>query len=189
MKNVNLFLLLSFFMTGFFSCTTIDPDTGIVTEIDYNIEIINSNAMAAGENWVDVKEFDLREQMRESYGIDLSKNELLTFEISNLFINVNAEQCRKLSKADFTISLPNIPLIEQSASGSSLDAACDFGSFIAIPDNAGNTYGIIGNDFAEAITNGGTLKIGYDLTAGEDMENSAGLNFAMVIKTSYRPKK
>ncbi len=188
MKNLSLFLGAAFLLLNLFSCRTIDPDTGIVTEIAFDRTFVRSNAMDAGETWTDTKTFPLAEELRENYGIDLDRNELLTFRINGVTARINTEQCRKLSDLTVSVAMPGIDAVTQSASGALLDALCERAEVLAVPsDDFPNTQ-LTEKDFADEISNGGALRLDYALTAEEDLSTAPGLDFSVLVTMSYRPK-
>ena len=201
MKNQNFiltFCLISLlFVLGCKESETIftNSSTNITTQIKIETEAILSNPMEVGETWSNTKEFDLKYELRERYGIDLEQNELLSFKIIGILAAWQSSRCRKLShiRTDFTV--PEIDDIHFESGGDDWDFICSaagtslfFINLIQVtPEN--DPYGVTKVDFAEAISRGEKITVDYSLTTDEEIEEEGmGLVFSIFSVAEFRPR-
>ncbi|HFA47546.1 MAG TPA: hypothetical protein ENJ95_00855 [Bacteroidetes bacterium] len=191
------FLLLLFTWQGCKEKETLftNSTTNITTQIKIETEAVRSNPMDKDETWTNSKEFDMRDELKERYGIDLDKNELISFKINLIAAAWNSARCRKLSHIKTDFILPDIDDIHFESRGSDWDLLCSaagtnalFFNFILVtPQN--DPYSIINKDFADAINRGEKITIDYSLTAGEEIEaEGIALSFSLFTVAEFRPK-
>lgn len=199
------FFLLPFFASLFIFCSGCkeretlftNSSTNITTQIKIETERVRSNAMSMGETWANTKELDLKDELRERYGIDLETNELISFKINRILVTWLAKDCDEISYLQTKIVMPEIDDIEFEAGGddwyfycTSVGQAISFLQIKLIDINSGNDpHGITEVDFAEAISRGENILTDYTITAAKEIEaESMSMSFSIFSVAEFRPK-
>lgn len=181
------FLLLLVAATIFQSCSYTDPDTNITLQVDVDVEAINSNPLAPGATWTNSKVIDLNAEFSDRYGIDLDENTLISFRVSAINASIDSESCKKLSDLTTTINIPDLQPITFSATGNTVNLACDLANYIQVPETAGQSHPVLEMDFAEAIVSGSSFSIDYSMTAAEQIDSAQAITFAILSTAEFKP--
>ena len=191
MKKV---LLLALVFISLYSCRPEKVD-GIWIQTDIEFDYIASNPMVANETWTNTTAFNMKAELLDRYGIDLTENELLSFKILGAKVLVNSSQCQQLSEVKTIFDFPEIDPFTKGKAGQDLQDECDQDALglrmIDFDENStdADVQEILATDFGAAINRGETLKVKYSMTAAEDFDSqNSAITVVFITKTQYLPK-
>jgi hypothetical protein len=192
MKTVFKISFFLFSIASFAGClrsTEFDKSTGITTQMDFGVEIINSEAMKLNETWTNTKVIDFKAELKKRANINVDDVNLSSFKILGFSVELNETRCKQLSSITMGFTLPATPPISPSftVSDNTLLALCGAKIF-SINATTDPKNVILTSNYAPSITKGDKTTINYAMTAKEAFSTATGVTLRIVTEAKFKPK-
>ena len=188
-------LLLTLAFITLYGCTKIERSDEVWIQTDIQFDYAASNPMAANETWENTTEFNMKDELKTRYGIDLDESELLSFQVLGAVVLINSSRCQQLSKISTVFDFPELDPFAREKTGQDLIDECTQNmegfKIISFDENStdADVQEILATDFAAAINRGENLKMKYSMTAAEAFNSQeSAISLILKTKTKYLPK-